>query len=107
LNTGGGTGFEHEVAMRLARKGFDVIAAGEICAQVQTLKREAANGSVIGALSILQLARSQALLGDGKAARKPYEDFLTFGKEADPDLPLYLYKTAQAEYAVLRKTAVQ
>src|SRR5262249_1243480 len=42
LITGAGTGFGHEVAMRLARKGFAVIAAVEIYAQVQTLKREAA-----------------------------------------------------------------
>jgi NAD(P)-dependent dehydrogenase (short-subunit alcohol dehydrogenase family) len=42
LITGSGTGFGHEVAMRLALKGFDVIAAVEIYAQVQTLKREAA-----------------------------------------------------------------
>src|ERR1700727_1385070 len=42
LITGSGTGFGHEVAMRLAEKGFDVIAAVEIYAQVQTLKREAA-----------------------------------------------------------------
>ena len=40
--TGAGTGFGDEVAMRLGRKGFDVIAAVEIYAQVQTLKREAA-----------------------------------------------------------------
>ena len=42
LITGAGTGFGHEVAMRLAEKGFEVIAAVEIYAQVQTLKREAA-----------------------------------------------------------------
>src|SRR5262245_34447823 len=42
LITGAGTGFGHEVSMRLAEKGFDVIAAVEIYAQVQTLKREAA-----------------------------------------------------------------
>jgi NAD(P)-dependent dehydrogenase (short-subunit alcohol dehydrogenase family) len=42
LITGAGTGFGHEVAMRLALKGFHVIAAVEIYAQVQTLKREAA-----------------------------------------------------------------
>lgn len=41
LITGAGTGFGHEVAMRLAEKGFDVIAAVEIYAQVQTLKRQA------------------------------------------------------------------
>jgi NAD(P)-dependent dehydrogenase (short-subunit alcohol dehydrogenase family) len=42
LITGAGTGFGHEAAMRLALKGFDVIAAVEVYAQVQTLKREAA-----------------------------------------------------------------
>jgi NAD(P)-dependent dehydrogenase (short-subunit alcohol dehydrogenase family) len=42
LITGAGTGFGHEAAMRLAEKGFDVIATVEIYAQVQTLKRQAA-----------------------------------------------------------------
>jgi NAD(P)-dependent dehydrogenase (short-subunit alcohol dehydrogenase family) len=46
LITGAGTGFGHEVAMRLAGKGFDVIAAVEIWAQVQTLKRQAAQRGV-------------------------------------------------------------
>src|ERR1700723_3501180 len=46
LITGAGTGFGHEVAMRLAEKGFDVIAAMEIYAQVQTLKRQAAERGV-------------------------------------------------------------
>ena len=46
LITGSGTGFGHEVAMRLAEKGFDVIAAVEIYAQVQTLKRQAAARNV-------------------------------------------------------------
>jgi NADP-dependent 3-hydroxy acid dehydrogenase YdfG len=42
LISGSGTGFGHEVAIRMAEKGFDVVAAVEIYAQVQTLKREAA-----------------------------------------------------------------
>src|SRR5262249_52949365 len=46
LITGAGTGFGHEVTMRLAEKGFDVIAAVEIYAQVQTLKRQAAERGV-------------------------------------------------------------
>jgi NAD(P)-dependent dehydrogenase (short-subunit alcohol dehydrogenase family) len=41
LITGAGTGFGLEVAMRLAKKGFNVIASVEIYAQVQTLKRQA------------------------------------------------------------------
>jgi NADP-dependent 3-hydroxy acid dehydrogenase YdfG len=51
--TGAGTGFGHEVAMRLAEKGFEVVASVEICGQVKTLKRRAAE-----ALS--------SLLADGK-----------------------------------------
>src|SRR3984957_6555982 len=46
LITGAGSGFGHEVAMRLAEKGFDVIASVEIYAQVQTLKCEAAERGV-------------------------------------------------------------
>jgi NAD(P)-dependent dehydrogenase (short-subunit alcohol dehydrogenase family) len=46
LITGAGTGFGHEVAMRLAEKGFEVIAAVEIYAQVQTLKWQAAERGV-------------------------------------------------------------
>lgn len=46
LVTGAGTGFGLEVAMRLAEKGFDVVAAVEIYAQMQTLKRQAAERGV-------------------------------------------------------------
>ena len=46
LITGAGTGFGFEVAMRLAEKGFDVIAGVEIYAQVQPLKRQAAERGV-------------------------------------------------------------
>lgn len=42
LITGAGTGLGHGTAMQLAEKDFDVIAAVEIYAQVQPLKREAA-----------------------------------------------------------------
>ena len=41
LVTGAGTGFGHEAAMRLAEKGFDVIASVEIWAQKQTVERDA------------------------------------------------------------------
>ncbi|WP_034263679.1 SDR family oxidoreductase [Actinospica robiniae] len=46
LITGAGTGFGYEAAMRLAEKGFEVIAAVEIWGQVQTLKRQAAERKV-------------------------------------------------------------
>lgn len=46
LITGAATGFGYEAAMRLAEKGFDVIATVEIYAQVQTLKWQAAERGV-------------------------------------------------------------
>lgn len=46
LMTGAGSGFGQEAAMRLAGKGFDVVAAVEIWAQVQPLKRQAAERGV-------------------------------------------------------------
>lgn len=41
LVTGAGTGFGYEVALRLAKKGLDVIAGVEIVAQVHALEQEA------------------------------------------------------------------
>src|SRR6476661_1580360 len=64
LVTGSGTGFGHEVAMRLAEKGFEVIAAVEIWAQVQTLKRQAAGRGV--SLQVEKLDVTDA--GDRKKA---------------------------------------
>jgi serine/threonine protein kinase/DNA-binding winged helix-turn-helix (wHTH) protein/Tfp pilus assembly protein PilF len=56
---------------------------------------------VTGALSHLQFARAQKMMGDEAAARKSYEDFLNLWKNADPDLPIY--QQAKAEYAKLPK----
>jgi NAD(P)-dependent dehydrogenase (short-subunit alcohol dehydrogenase family) len=64
LITGAGTGFGYEVAMRLAEKGFDVIAAVEIYSQVQTLKREAAARGVSLAVEKLDVTND----GDRKKA---------------------------------------
>ena len=38
-------------------------------------------------------------MGDTEAVLKAYQDFLTFGKDADPDIPIY--RQAKAEYAKL------
>ena len=46
LITGAGTGFGHEVAMRLAERGFDVVASVEIWPQVEMLERDAAKRGV-------------------------------------------------------------
>ena len=53
----------------------------------------------IGALSILQLARSQRLLSQRAAALKSYERFLALWKTADSDLPAY--RQAKEEYESL------
>jgi hypothetical protein len=58
--------------------------------------------TVAGALSHLQLARAQKMMGDQAAARKSYGDFLTLWKDADLDIPIY--QQAKAEYARLAKT---
>jgi eukaryotic-like serine/threonine-protein kinase len=55
---------------------------------------------IIGALSHLQLARAQKMMGSQTAARKSYEDFLTLWKDADADIPIY--QQAKSEYAKLR-----
>jgi len=41
LVTGAGTGFGYEVALRLAKRGLDVIAGVEVVAQVHSLEQEA------------------------------------------------------------------
>ncbi|MGB9431279.1 MAG: tetratricopeptide repeat protein, partial [Candidatus Acidiferrum sp.] len=56
---------------------------------------------VTGPLAWLQLGRAQRDMGDYVAARKSYETFLVFWKNADPDIPIY--QQAKAEYAKLRK----
>jgi tetratricopeptide (TPR) repeat protein len=55
---------------------------------------------IIGAVSRLQLARAQNMMGDEAAAKKSYEDFLDLWKSADSAIPVY--RQAKAEYARLR-----
>jgi len=56
--------------------------------------------SPIWVLSQLGLARAYATGGDTVKASAAYKDFLTFWKDADPDIPIY--KQAKAEYAKLQ-----
>jgi len=58
---------------------------------------------VTGALSHLQLARAEKMMGNAVAARKSYEDFLSLWKDADSNIPIY--QKAKAEYALLRKNS--
>jgi DNA-binding winged helix-turn-helix (wHTH) protein/tetratricopeptide (TPR) repeat protein len=50
--------------------------------------RSVMTGDPVSSLAGYGLARSYALSGDTKNARKQYEDFLALWKDADPDLPL-------------------
>jgi tetratricopeptide (TPR) repeat protein len=59
--------------------------------------------SILGALSLLQLARAEVMVGDVDGARKQYADFLSLWKDADPDIPIL--KQAKAEYAKLQSAA--
>jgi hypothetical protein len=54
----------------------------------------------LGALARLGSARAITLQGDSANARTAYLDFLTFWKDADPDIPIL--KQAKAEYAKLK-----
>jgi DNA-binding winged helix-turn-helix (wHTH) protein/tetratricopeptide (TPR) repeat protein len=54
----------------------------------------------IGALAHLGLARALAMEGDTAKARAAYQDFLTFWKDADPDIPIL--KEAKSEYENLQ-----
>jgi tetratricopeptide (TPR) repeat protein len=55
-----------------------------------------AKNSPLAAMAILQLARAQSMSGEGKEARKTYQDFLALWNNADTDIPLL--KDARAEY---------
>jgi eukaryotic-like serine/threonine-protein kinase len=59
--------------------------------------------NVIGALSRLQMARAQKLLGNRASALESYEDFLAIWRTADTDLPVF--QQARAEYAALRSNS--
>ena len=54
----------------------------------------------IGALAHLGLARAYSMQGDTAKAKAAYQDFLTFWKDADPDIPIFI--VAKAEYAKLQ-----
>jgi eukaryotic-like serine/threonine-protein kinase len=51
------------------------------------------------AMARLQLARAYALSGEKGQAQTAYRAFLTFWKDADPDVPILI--EAKAEYAKL------
>lgn len=61
--------------------------------------RGLAPASPLYPLAFVQQARAYALLGDTARARKGYDTFFEFWKNADPDVPIL--SEAKAEYAKL------
>lgn len=61
--------------------------------------RGVVQNSILGPLSMLQLARAEVMMGDVASAHKQYGDFLSLWKAADPDIPIL--KQAKAENARL------
>ena len=61
--------------------------------------RRCCRESSIGALARLQLGRAYAMEGDTGKAKAAYQDFFTFCKDADPDIPIL--RNAKAEHAKL------
>jgi eukaryotic-like serine/threonine-protein kinase len=66
----------------------------------QMIDHKAANWSPSYAAAHVGLARAAKSMGDTARARKAYEDFFAFWKDADPDIPLLLQ--ARKEYAALQ-----
>ena len=62
--------------------------------------RKAANWGPEYPAAQIGLARAAKLMGDSARARKTYEQFFAFWKDADPDIPLLL--EARKEYAALK-----
>jgi tetratricopeptide (TPR) repeat protein len=56
--------------------------------------------SVFRPLAQLQLARALAMKGDEAGAKKAYQDFLAWWKDADPDVPVLM--EAKAEYGKIK-----
>jgi len=62
--------------------------------------RKAANWGPEYPAAQVGLARAAKLAGDTTRAKKTYEQFFAFWKDADPDIPLLLQ--AGKEYAALK-----
>ncbi|HKD06524.1 MAG TPA: serine/threonine-protein kinase [Bryobacteraceae bacterium] len=62
--------------------------------------RKAANWGAEYPAAQVGLARAAKAMGDLPRARKAYEDFFAFWKDADPDIPLL--RAARKEYAALK-----
>ena len=85
-------------------RGSVLLAEGQVldAASVfsQMVDRKAANWGPEYPAAQVGLARAARMMGDSARAKKTYEQFFAFWKDADPDIPLLL--AARKEYAVLK-----
>jgi tetratricopeptide (TPR) repeat protein len=61
--------------------------------------RGLAGSNPIGVLAYWRKAKGLALAGNNREARKEYEQFLSFWRDADTDVPIF--RSVKAEYAAL------
>ena len=85
-------------------RGLAYLAAGYPAEAAGEFQRILDHRSIVlvdpmDAMARLQLARALTLAGDVPRAKRAYDDFLTLGKNADADIPLF--GEAQLEYARL------
>jgi eukaryotic-like serine/threonine-protein kinase len=80
---------------------FRARESGRAIAECQRIieNRGLDTGSPLYPLAYLQQARAYALLGESEKARKDYDTFFGFWKDADPDVPIL--REAKAEYGRL------
>jgi tetratricopeptide (TPR) repeat protein len=83
--------------LALLAEGQGAEAAGVFSLMVD---RKAANWGPEYAAAQVGLARAAKMMGDSARAKKTYEQFFAFWKDADPDIPLLL--AARKEYVALK-----
>jgi tetratricopeptide (TPR) repeat protein/predicted Ser/Thr protein kinase len=85
-------------------RGLVLVAEGQAseAANVFSLMvdRKAANWGPEYPAALVGLARAAKLMGDSPRAKRTYQQFFAFWKDADPDIPLLL--DARKEYAALK-----
>ena len=84
-------------ASALVAEGQTADAAGVFS---QMVDHKAANWGPEYAAAQVGLARATKMMGDSARAKKTYEQFFAFWKDADPDIPLLI--EARKEYAALK-----
>jgi tetratricopeptide (TPR) repeat protein len=97
--------YERASPLTIYLRGQAYLKAGSAAEAVSEFRKIVANRgpsrtSVLYPLAHLGLARASALAGDSATARKAYQDFFAFWKDADPDVPVLV--AARREYAALK-----